>query len=171
MAAMLSRRRFLTSAAVAAPSLALTAQEGRGNGQGAHSEALPAPIAALKDRRGEMVPITVSERNSRLDRARELMTANKIDAIVMTTGASLTYYTGAHWGQSERLFAYVLPRVGKPFLISPAFEHDRAAELLASFPARESTQLYAWQENESPFDLLRKSLADSGVKTGTLGVE
>lgn len=167
---MLSRRRFLTSAAVAAPSLALTAQEGRGNnGQGA--EAVPAPIAALKDRRKEIVPITVRERSARLERARELMAANKIDAMVMTTGASLTYYTGAHWGQSERLFAYVLPRVGKPFLISPAFEHDRAAELLATFPERESTMSYAWQENESPFDLLRKSLADSGVKAGTLGIE
>jgi Xaa-Pro dipeptidase len=169
MAAMLSRRRFLTSAAVAAPALALAAQERTDNLQAA--EALPAPIAALKDRRKEIVPITVSERSSRLERARELMTANKIDAIVMTTGASLTYYTGAHWGQSERLFAYVLPRAGKPFLISPAFEHDRAAELLATFPERDSTQSYAWQENESPFDLLRTSLADSGVKTGTLGVE
>jgi Xaa-Pro aminopeptidase len=171
MAAMLSRRRFLTSAAVAAPSLALTAQQERLNNGQAAAEALPAPIIALKDRRKEIVPITVSERSARLDKARELMTANKIDAIVMTTGASLTYYTGAHWGQSERLFAYVLPRAGRPFLISPAFEHDRAAELLVNFPERETTKSYAWQENESPFDLLRKALADSAVKTGTLGIE
>ena len=132
---------------------------------------MPSAIAALTDRSKEIVPITVGERQSRLDRARELMTANKIDAIVMTTGASLTYYTGAHWGQSERLFAYVLPRTGKPFLISPAFEHDRAAELLVNFPERESTISYGWQENESPFDLLRKLLADAGMKTGTLGIE
>src|SRR5580658_7394447 len=169
MAAMLSRRRFLTSAAVAAPSFALTAQQERANN--GQAVALPAPIAALTDRRKEIVPITVSERSSRVKRARELMTASKIDAIVMTTGASLTYYTGAHWGQSERLFAYVLPRAGKPFLISPAFEHDRAEELPATFPERETTTSYAWQENESPFDLLRKALGDSGVKTGTLGIE
>ena len=100
--------------------------------------------------RKEIVPITVSERNSRLDRARELMTASKIDAIVMTTGASLTYYTGAHWGQSERLFAYVLPRAAAPFLICPAFERDRAVELLDNFPERESTLSYFWQENERP---------------------
>lgn len=169
---MLSRRRFLSSAAVAAPSLALPAQQRRANnGQEAGSGALPAPIAALKDRRKEIVPITVAERGSRLQRARELMTANKIDAIVMTTGASLTYYTGAHWGQSERLFAYVLPRAGKPFLISPAFEHDRVAELLTSFPERDSTMSYAWQENESPFELLRKSLAEAGLKTGAVGIE
>ena len=171
---MLSRRKFLVSTAVAAPALALEAQ--RKGGQAAApvpcvDESLPAAIAALTDRRKEIVPITVNERNSRLDRARELMTANKIDAIVMTTGASLTYYTGAHWGQSERLFAYVLPRAGKPFLICPHFESDRAAELLGTFPEREMTLSYFWQENESPFDLLRKGLAEAAVKTGALGIE
>jgi Xaa-Pro dipeptidase len=134
-------------------------------------EALPAPIAALKDRRKEIVPITVDERNRRLDRARELMTAQKIDAIVITTGASLEYYTGARWGQSERLFAYVLPRAAAPFLVCPALERDRAAELLDKFPERESTLAYFWQENESPFDLLRRALGESAVKTGNLGIE
>jgi len=175
---MLSRRRFVFStaaAAAAAPALALAMEPQRKGGQAAGppcvDEGLPAAIAALTDRRKEIVPITVNERNSRLDRARVLMTANKIDAIVMTTGASLTYYTGARWGQSERLFAYVLPRVGKPFLICPHFESDRAAELLSTFPERESTLSYFWQENESPFDLLRKGLAEAAVKTGTLGIE
>ena len=171
---MLSRRRFLLSSAVAAPAFALDAQK-RGS-QAAPcppcvEEGLPAPVAALTDRRKDIVPITVGERNSRLDRARELMTANRVDAIVITTGASLVYYTGAHWGQSERLFAYVLPRAAAPFLICPAFERDRAAELLDNFPERESTLAYFWQENESPFDLLRKGLAEAAVKTGVLGIE
>jgi Xaa-Pro dipeptidase len=125
----------------------------------------------LTDRRKDIVPITVSERNTRLDRARELMTTNKIDAIVITTGASLVYYTGAHWGQSERLFAYVLPRAAAPFLICPALERDRAAELLTNFPERESTLSYFWQENEDPFETMRKALAESAVKAGTLGIE
>jgi Xaa-Pro dipeptidase len=170
---MLSRRKFLVSTAVAAPALAMESQ--RKGVQAAPppcvDESLPAPIAALTDRRKEIVPITVDERNSRLDRARELMTANKLDAMVIATGASLTYYTGAHWGQSERLFAYVLPRAAAPFLICPAFERDRAAELLNNFPERESTLSYFWQENESPFDLLRRALGESAVKTGALGVE
>lgn len=165
---MLSRRRLLFSAAAAAPTFALAQQNNTDKDEGS---ALPAAIIALKDRRGEIVPITVGERNARLARARELMTANKIDAIVMTTGASLTYYTGAHWGQSERLFAYVLSRTGSPSLICPHFESDRAAELLGTFPEREATKSYFWQENENPFDLMRKALVDSGVKAGTLGIE
>jgi Xaa-Pro dipeptidase len=161
---------------VAAPSLALHAQQGCANSGQAETpaacdEALSPAIAALTDRRKEIVPITVGERNSRLDRARELMTANKIDAIVVTTGASLVYYTSARWGQSERLFAYVLPRAAASFLICPAFERDRAAELLDNFPERESTLTYFWQENENPFDLLRRALGESAVKTGTLGIE
>lgn len=171
---MLTRRRFVLSSAVAGPALALDAQR-RGNEPAAAPETggqgLPVPILALTNRRKDIVPITVSERNSRLDRARELMTANKIDAIVITTGASLVYYTGARWGQSERLFAYVLPRAAAPFLVCPAFERDRAAELLQNFPERESTLAYFWQENEDPYATVRKGLAESGVKTGTLGIE
>src|SRR5215469_5642447 len=106
---MLSRRRFLlssTAAAAAGPAMAQQKGVQAPPRQPDLAEGLPGPIAALTDRRKEIVPITVSERNLRLDRARELMTANKIDTIVITTGASLAYYTGAHGGQSERLFAY-----------------------------------------------------------------
>lgn len=161
---------------MAVPALALNAQQrqkdnGQTAAQASCEEALPAPVAALGDRRKDIVPITVSERNSRLDRARDLMTANKIDAIVITTGASLVYYTGANWWQSERLFAYVLPRSAAPFLICPALERDRVAEVLNNFPERESTLSYFWQENEDPFDLLRRVLATSAIKTGTLGIE
>jgi Xaa-Pro dipeptidase len=170
---MISRRRFVLASAGAAalPLEALNAQRAAAAGAAACGEALPAAIAALKDRRGEILPITVDERNRRLDRARDLMTANKIDAIVITTGASLVYYTGARWGQSERLFAYVLPRAAAPFLVCPALERDRAAELLNNFPERESTLAYFWQENEDPFAIIQKALADSAVKTGNLGIE
>jgi Xaa-Pro dipeptidase len=170
---MLSRRRFVLASAGAAalPLEALNAQRAPAAGAAACGETLPGAIAALKDRRGEIVPITVDERNRRLDRARDLMTANKIDAIVITTGASLVYYTGARWGQSERMFAYVLPRAAAPFLVCPALERDRAAELLNNFPERESTLAYFWQENEDPFAIIQKALADSAVKTGNLGIE
>jgi Xaa-Pro dipeptidase len=174
-AAMPTRRRFLLSAAAAAPSLALSAQR-RSNEpppapQPCVDTSLPAPVLALTDRRKEIVPITVSERETRLDRARALMKQNGLDAIVMTTGASLLYYTGAHWGQSERLFAYVIPRSAAPFVICPNLERDRVAELLTNFPEQETTLSYFWNENADPYELLRHALADYGVTTGSLGIE
>src|SRR6266704_4200077 len=82
---------------------------------------LPA-MAQLKSRRAEARPITPGEREARIERARELMTANKLDAICLAGGTSLRYFTGIRWGNSERLFACVLPRKGDPFYVCPAFE-------------------------------------------------
>ncbi len=168
---MLSRRRFLVTAAATAPTLALHAQHKSAPVEEPLPSTVPAPIQALTDRRKDIVPITVSERESRLERARELMKQSKIDAIVITTGASLQYFTAARWGQSERLFAYVLPAAAAPFVVCPYFERDRLDELLAAFPERETTLSFLWQESADPFDLLRKGLAESGLTTGSLGIE
>ena len=78
-------------------------------------------IAALKSRRAEAKPITVAERKDRLERARQLMQENHIDAICTMGGTSLQYFTGIRWWNSERLFTFVLPQKGTPFYVSPAF--------------------------------------------------
>ena len=175
---MPTRRRFLLHAAAAAPVLGLSpallaaAQTKQTRPvAAANPTGLPAPILALRDRRAEIKPITPREREERLDRARNVMTANKMDAIVLTTGASLFYFTGAHWGQSERLFAYVLPVAAAPFVVCPALERDRFADLLTRFPERESTLTYFWEENDNPYIILRKALAQDNIATGTLGIE
>jgi Xaa-Pro dipeptidase len=165
---MLSRRRFLATAAATAPALALSAQT---PSPPAETPALPAPILALTDRRPRIIPITVAERESRLDAARALMTSHKINALVVTTGASLQYFTAARWGTSERLFAYVLPAAAAPFVLCPNFERDRFSTLLRAFPEHDTTLTYFWQENEDPFRLLQRALAEVGVTTGTLAIE
>jgi Xaa-Pro dipeptidase len=168
---MPTRRRFLlTSAAVAAaaPTLTLTAQS-------EPSEKLPPAIAALTNRRSEAVPITLTEREQRLDRARTLMHQNKIDAIVITTGTSLTYFTGLRWGQSERFFAWTLPTNGAPFIVCPVFEEGRVRERMeakpATLPAASTTRVYTWNEDEDPYQLLAKALKESGLSTGKIGIE
>ncbi len=167
---MTSRRRFLVTAAATAPALALSAQQ-RPAPPARDSEALPPAIAALSSRRKDIVPITVQERESRLERARELMKQNKIDAVVLTTGSSLNYFTGGRWGQSERLFAYVLPASAAPFVVCPYFERDRLAELMVAFPERETTLSFLWQEHQDPYALLHKGLAEAGISTGSIGIE
>jgi len=108
---MLNRRRFLLTSAgrrrAATPTLTLAQQSHQ-------TENLPAAIAALTNRRAEATPITLAEREQRLDRARALMHQNQIDAIVIATGTSLNYFTGLRWGQSERFFAWTLPKKGSP---------------------------------------------------------
>ena len=108
------------------------AQPGIAFAQGEGSK-LPEPIAKLKSRKAEAKPITTAEREQRMERARQLMTENKIDAIVVTGGTSLVYFTTIHWWMSERLFAIILPAKGNPFYVCPAFEEDRGLALVAAF--------------------------------------
>ena len=155
---MPTRRDFLTSAA-ALSALPLTAQPQR-------DARMPAAIAALKDRSGEAVPITLAERQRRADKARKLMVAQNIAAIVITGGTSLTYFTGAHAGQSERLFAWILPATGAPYIVCPVFEEARMSEGLSQIPDGAQTRIFTWNEDEDPYALLVKHLP-----AGTVGLD
>ena len=167
---MTTRRRFLLSSAAvaAAPSLTLAAQSSQ-------PERLPPAIASLTNRRAEAIPITLAEREQRLERARALMHQNKIDAIVITPGTSLTYFTGLRWGQSERLFAWTLPASGAPFIVCPVFEEGRGRERMeskpATLPSASATRVYTWNEDEDPYQLLAKALKESGLAAGKIGIE
>jgi Xaa-Pro dipeptidase len=172
---MFSRRRFLWSAAATAPAFALHAQEKQDakttEKPAPCEEVLPEPILALTDRRKDIVPITVDERNSRLDLARELMKQYTLDAVLVTTGASLKYYTGINWGQSERMFAYIIPQAAAPFVLCPYLERDHFADIFLGFPEHETTLTYFWRDGEDPYIILRRVLADSNITTGKLGIE
>jgi Xaa-Pro dipeptidase len=115
-------------------------------------------------------PITNDERKKRIERARALMTENKLDAVMLAGGTSLNYFTGMRWGNSERLFAVVLPVKGDPFCVCPAFEEDRAREQLALGPLA-STDVRTWQEDESPFERVAGGLKDRGIAAGRIGIE
>jgi Xaa-Pro aminopeptidase len=167
---MVSRRSFLalTGAAAGLSITRLSAQRARGGA--APSGPLPASITALTSMRDRARPITVDERRARIERARKLMGEQKIDAIILTGGTSLNYFTGIRWGNSERLFAVVIPRDGSPYLVCPAFEEDRAREQLALGPMQH-TDVATWQEDESPFDRVVQGLKDRRIATGRIGVE
>ena len=171
---MLSRRSFLflAGAAAGAPVVRVAAQQGRGRAAAptGPAEALPPSIAALTSMRDRAKPISTEERAKRIERARQLMAEQKIEAIVLTGGTSLAYFTGIRWGNSERLFAVVIPRDGAPFLVCPAFEEDRAREQLALGPMRH-TDVATWQEDESPFERVAQGLKDRRIATGRIGVE
>jgi Xaa-Pro dipeptidase len=166
---MLNRRSFLSvlGVAAAAPVARMSAQRG---GAAPASGPLPASIAALTSMRDQARPITADERRGRLDKARRLMGEHKIDAIILTGGTSLTYFTGIRWGTSERLFAVIIPKTGNPYVVTPGFEEDRTREQLVGGPMAH-TDVAIWQEDESPFALVAQGLKDRGIAAGRIGVE
>src|SRR5579872_6588189 len=167
---MVSRRSFLslTGAAAALSVTDLSAQR-RGGGEAAGGPLAPS-IAALTSMKNLATPITVEERRARIEKARRLMTEQKIDAIILAGGTSLVYFTGIRWGNSERLTAAIIPRVGNPFMVTPAFEEDRTREQLHGGPM-EHTDVGIWQEDESPFELIAAGLKQRGIVAGRVGIE
>lgn len=165
----MNRRRFLQSGALLSAAPLARAQQRNVP----ESEAIPLPpaVLALRNRKNEAVPITIAERAKRLQRARELMMQHKQDAILLAGGTSLNYFTGIRWSNSERLMCFVLPAKGKPFFVCPHFEKGRLDERLGSVPDGKDAGIYLWQEDESPSALVKKGLADAGVRSGTLGIE
>jgi Xaa-Pro dipeptidase len=163
---MFNRRSFLKLGSIAAGATVLP------DVAAAQSDAsLPPSIAALKPMREGVAPISADERRQRIEKARRLMAQNKIDALMLTGGTSLVYFSGIHWGLSERLFAMVLPVKGEAFYVSPAFEEDRAREQISRGPLGGSADVRTWEEHESPYERVAQGLKDRAVASGRLGIE
>jgi len=166
---MWSRRRFLglgaLTAGAAATAGCVTTQPSEA------AKSMPAPIAALEPFPEKPVPISADERRARVEKARRLMTEHGIDALSMTGGTSLVYFTGVRWGLSERLFAVTIPREGRPFVVTPAFEEDRTREQLENGPFADGADVLTWQEDDDPYRLFVDGLQARGIATGKLGIE
>ena len=128
---------------------------------------IPAALAEPEPPRAAppAAPISDEERRARIEKARRLMADNGIDAMVLEGGTSMFYYTGVRWGNSERTFAVVIPARGELAWVTPGFEEERARELI-----KFSTDIRAWQEDESPYRVIAGILRDRGA-TGRIGIE
>jgi Xaa-Pro dipeptidase len=168
---MPTRREFLesSSAAVAAAVLA-PAPAARTTGP-LQGTPLPPSIQALSSQKSRARPISVEERQRRLERARALLGAEQLDALFLTGGTSLRYFTGISWGLSERLLGLILPRTGRAFVVCPAFERDRALEQIEAGPLKGTADVMVWEEHEDPYQRIASGLRASGIATGRLGVE
>src|SRR5262249_45423808 len=118
----------------------------------------PDAIRQLRPLPGKAAPITDDERSARIEKARRLMVENNIDAIYLESGSSLFYYTGVRWGQSERMFALVIPARGELAWVCPKFEEMRARELV-----RFGADVRTWEEDESPYRLSAQLFQDHRV--------
>jgi Xaa-Pro dipeptidase len=151
---MMHRRQFLGTAAL-----------------GGLAAALPVPVVAadtagLPNLATKAVPIGRAERMARIAKAKELMRANDIGALLIEPGSSLIYFTGVRWSRSERLTAAVLTREGEVAVVTPFFEEPSVRESLAV-----DAEVLTWNEDENPLAAVAAWLGKRGLAKGRIGVE
>lgn len=152
----IGRRRVLRAGAAAAVA-SLVAGAGLSRGDAAVAQS---PAVALPP------PIGRDERLARHAKARALMKANGIGAIIVEPGASLDYFTGVRWWRSERFTGAVIPADGDPIIVTPFFEKPSVEESLA-VPAGIRT----WDEHEEPLGLVADFLKERGLAGQPVGFE
>lgn len=110
--------------------------------------------------------ITGAEYEARLERARALMRDCGMDALLVTAGASLRWFTGVPWSASERLVAMLLTMRGDPVLVCPAFEEGSLDAVL-----KIAADKRLWEEHEDPHAQVAQAMAERGARTLALDPE
>ncbi|GAB3042986.1 M24 family metallopeptidase [Stenotrophomonas tumulicola] len=116
--------------------------------------------AQLRPWQAQAAPISADEHGQRIEQARALMQRLGVDALLVTAGASLRYFTGVAWAASERLVALLVTRVGKPVLVCPAFEEGSLDAVL-----RIEVDKRLWEEHENPHARVAQAMRERGAST------
>lgn len=126
----------------------------------------PSPMDQLKSMTNDIVPITVAERETRIEKAQRLMVENKIEALLLDAGTSMKYFTGISWWPSERTMVAIIPAKGEVKYVSPGFEADRLRQLI-----KIGKEVRTWEEHESPYLQIANAFKDYGIRNGNIGIE
>jgi len=159
----IKRRDFISLSAMATATSVVAGISGCSNGQ---AKEKGSPVDELKSMTDDVVPITVTEREARIEKAQRLLTESKMEALILDAGTSLQYFTGISWWPSERTMVAVIPAKGDIRYVCPGFEEDRLRELI-----KIGRDVYTWQEDESPYKQVATVLNDAGIQSGNVGVE
>ncbi len=123
----------------------------------------------VHERPGFKMPLAVEIPKStlllRIERAQKLMAENNFDLLIATPGTTFNYFVGYNPGRSERLIALLVPREGKPAIVSPSFERERIIRRSVI------SEIATWEEHESPYKLCGTVASGMKVTTGKIGVE
>jgi Xaa-Pro dipeptidase len=122
--------------------------------------------STLKLMTDDIVPISVSEREARIAKAQGLLSENKIEALILDAGTGLNYFTGISWGRSERTMVAIIPAKGEVKYVCPGFEEARLREQISI-----GKDVYAWQEDESPYHFISTAFKDAGIAFGNVAIE
>ena len=131
------------------------------------AQARPAEVTApLKNMVGDVKPLNAEDYAARIDKARRLMAASRLEALFLEGGTNLRYFTGVSWWRSERTFGAVLSLKKDAIWVCPAFERHRAEEIIPK-----GQEIRTWEEDESPYALVAGTMKDLGVAGGRLAVD
>ncbi len=159
----LKRREFISVSALAAATGIATGISSCTTGNQQEENKTENNITSMT---GDVVPITLDERKARIEKAQRLMAEHNMEALVLDAGSSLKYFTGISWWPSERTMVAIIPANGEVKYICPGFEEERLRELI-----KLGTEVYAWQEDESPYKLIVDTFKKAGITSGTIGIE
>src|SRR5262249_48520323 len=94
-------------------------------------------------------PISLEERQARLDALRRNAEAAGCSAVLLGSTTSLRYFTGIAWSPSERFMGALVHVAGGVDYIGPGFEREKIAGLI-TVPG----ELYTWEEEQSPYRVI-----------------
>ena len=121
------------------------------------------PVSSLA---ADVEPISVKERETRIQKAQRLLIENNMGALVLDCGTALEYFTGISWWPSERTMVAIIPAKGMVSYVCPGFEEARLREQI-----KIGKEVYAWQEDESPYQLIATVFKNAGISSGTIAIE
>jgi Xaa-Pro dipeptidase len=110
-------------------------------------------------------PLTVEDYSLRLEKLNISMQKFGMDAIFIEGSTNLKYFFNVSWWLSERVFGAIVNSVGVPVWICPAFEMERASEVVP-----EGHEIRTWEEHESPYELIAKVITDMGLNSSKVGI-
>ena len=152
----LTRRSFIKTGSLSLAALSFGPSDFASAGDGSAQE-LENLVAGVQ-------PLGPDDYAVRREKARRLLAEKGLDAIFIGGGTNLVYFTKVGWWLSERVFGVVLSPKKDPLWVCPAFEAERAKELV---PAGQ--EIRTWEEHESPYALVGGIMKDLGAAAGRLG--
>lgn len=159
----IKRRDFISLTSLA---VATSVATGCNSFSADHQKETTNAASKLKTITGDVVAISVSEREARIAKAKRLLSEHKMEALVLEAGTGLNYFTGISWGASERTLVAIILANGEVKYVCPAFEEPRLRQQISV-----GKDVYAWQEDESPFRVISNVLKDAGIVSGDVAIE
>lgn len=144
---MISRRRFLKVGGLTISTAGLV-DEVFSRTAFAQEPKLQSMVTGVK-------PLGSEDYEERLEQARKIMAKTGIDALFVSGGSDLGYFTNVNWFISERTFGGIINRKGKTIWVWPAFEAESAREMIPR-----DQELRTWEEHENPFQLIGGVMKD-----------